>query len=137
MKVPENNPRFRFYHGIIIAALAFLIYSNALGTSFHFNDYVTILENPAVKNFHNLKFIWEVFNTRFLTGLSFALNYSIGKFDAFGYHLVNLITHILAAVFVYFLALLTFKTPSMKGHSLSQKAQAVALFSALIFLAHP
>jgi tetratricopeptide (TPR) repeat protein len=37
-----------------IAALATIVYSNHFGNEFHFDDYHTIVQNPYIRNIHNL-----------------------------------------------------------------------------------
>ncbi|MBI4690866.1 MAG: hypothetical protein HY754_11485, partial [Nitrospirae bacterium] len=43
--------------------------------------------------------------------MTFTLNYHLGGLDVTGYHIMNLTIHILNAILVYFLMVLTFKTP--------------------------
>lgn len=120
-----------------IAVVGVIIYSNSLRGGFCSDDYLFIVHNPAIQDAGNLKHIWQVFYTRFLPGLSFALNFRFGSFDVVGYHIVNLIIHILNAFFVYYLVRLTFKTPAMKSDAAGQSADLIALSSALVFLCHP
>ena len=47
--------------------------------------------------------------------LTLALNYYFGEFDVFGYHLVNLLIHVAAGIFLYWFLLLTFNLPSLEG----------------------
>jgi hypothetical protein len=84
---------------------------------------------------------------------SFALNYYFGGVDVKGYHLVNLFIHIVNACLVYFLALLTFRTPYLEAIDDRQGAMGasplasnllpvaysrlIAFFSALLFVSHP
>jgi tetratricopeptide (TPR) repeat protein len=97
---------------------------------------------------------------RWLPKLSFALNYyvsgeqavadsnahlragSYGKVigsevdqQAKGFHLVNVIIHILAALFVYGMFLITLETPALKG--VIWKGREIALLAALLWAVHP
>ena len=51
--------------------------------------------------------------------------------------LFNLTIHLLNALLVYLLILLTFRTPFLKGSSLKKSSNLIALFSALLFVSHP
>ena len=69
--------------------------------------------------------------------LSFALNYHFHGLDVWGYHLVNLAIHIVNAVLVWWLVMLTMATPVMRGQPISRHKGAMALFTALLFVSHP
>ena len=91
----------------------FILYSNSLRAPFIFDDYPSIVENPDIKSIHNLgkRLIYPsptfAINrnqpTRPLTYLTFALNYYLGQLDPFGYHLWNVILHILVVIVIFFL----------------------------------
>ncbi len=117
--------------------LGLLIYSNALHASFQFDDYKTIVNNPSVKNLRNIRIMWEAFNTRILTGYSFAINYALGGLNVFGYHLVNILIHIFNSYLVYLLLRLIFSTPYFRKEFLRNNIHLLAFFAALVFLAHP
>ena len=54
-----------------------------------------------------------------------------------GYHLVNLAIHIVNAVLVWWLVMLTMATPVMRDQPISRHKGAMALFTALLFVSHP
>ncbi len=121
----------------MIGLMSFLIYANTLASGFVFDDQITIVENLAFDKSISLKLIWHKFNTRFITGLSFAMNYSLGQMNVVGYHLVNICIHIFNSFLIYLLVILTGKTPKM-NHTLPQsEINLLAFFSALIFATHP
>ncbi len=122
---------------ILLWITGFALYANSLKGDFVFDDLPGILYNPAIKDLGNIKLIWHTFNTRFLTGLSFALNYKLGGLDPLGYHVVNVIIHILSAFLVYLFTKDTFRTPYFQNQPLKQEGPLIALCSALIFLVHP
>ncbi len=49
--------------------------------------------------------------------LTFALNYRFHGLNVTGYHIINLLIHIMNAVLVYFLVLFTFRTPYFRNHN--------------------
>ncbi len=143
----ESRWAFLPFHHLIaiglIVGVAWLAYSNTFSVPFQFDDLPNILNNPNVQ----IKVLsWErleqlVRNTydvtiRVFSYFTLALNYRFGEFDVFGYHLVNLIIHMAAGIFLYWFLILTFNLPSLKGKygPLSYK---LALFTSLIFISHP
>jgi tetratricopeptide (TPR) repeat protein len=121
-------PNFKKFSLIILCALGFIIYSNSLGNSFHFDDQLSIVSNLSLRDIAYPKGIWDFWPSRFITYFSFALNYSLHQLNVFGYHLTNLAIHLGAGLLVFQFALLVFSGP---------QAQLLAFFAAAIFLAHP
>ena len=120
---------------LVLPILGFLIYSNTFQSSFVFDDAYAIVGNPAIHHPADLALIWETFNTRFITGLSLAFNYALGKENTLGYHLFNISVHVLNSFWVYLLVNLTFETPRMRATQ--WVAPTTAFFTALLFLTHP
>ncbi len=134
-------------HCLLIIAIGILAYSNTFNSPFQWDENDFLVQNPIVKN---LSYFWEpskakagdpVFyfflRTRYIGYLTFAINYKLHGFNVLGYHIFNLTIHLFNALLVYFLLLLTFKTPFLKGSSLKKSSNLIALFSALIFVSHP
>jgi Flp pilus assembly protein TadD len=137
-----TNP---FFHVLLIAVVGLLAYSNTFHASFHFDDYDNIVENPIIKelsyftdpdkarNFSG----YDIFKSRYIGSLSFALNYRLHGEDVTGYHAVNVAVHLLNSLLLYAFVLLTFRSPFLKEASSSAGAVYIAFFSALFFVAHP
>lgn len=107
----------------ILPLAAFAVFSPALVSSFHFDDYF-MLNDPLVASGSGW---WEVFRlerTRPLTYLSFWLNYQLGGEQPFGYHLASLLLHALTATMTW----VVFR---------SVVSRPVALLAAFIFALHP
>jgi len=146
-KLSEMNiARKNTFSIVLIAAVAFIIYSNTFVASFHFDDFLSIVENYAIHRFD----IKQIFSgsTRPVLDLTFALNYHFGKLDVFGYHLVNLLLHIANGVMLYFILLWTVhnyeeqrdKNEDMSGVSGEPRPKSlsgVPLYASLIFISHP
>ena len=141
---------------LLIAIVGLLAYSNTFTASFHYDDKQNIVENPLIKNWHYFtdpssarqSGIGDLFYTRYIGYLSFALDYQVHGLDLVGYHVVNLAVHIASALLVYWLALLTFATPFFVGTTQSScpldnpsrrptEKWVVPLFAALLFVSHP
>ncbi len=117
--------------------LGVLIYSNTFHSSFHFDDGAVITHNASIRNLANIPAIWDAFNTRFVVGLSLALNYHLGGSDVLGYHIFNILVHILASLLVGQICVLTFKTPLLSGSALAKRKEWIALLASVLFLTHP
>ncbi len=113
------------------------IYSNTLKVGFIWDDFTVIVSNEAIRKWWDLQTIWNAFNSRFILGFTLALNYAVGKFDVTGYHVFNITAHILSASMLYFMVRFIFETPAMKKSALTNHADLISLFSALLFLVHP
>jgi len=114
-----------------------IIYSNTLHSSFHLDDTGFIIENVSIRYLADLKAIWDYWASRFVTFLTFAINYQVNGLNVFGYHLVNLVIHLGSSVSVFWLVLLILSSPATKDDAIAKRAPQLALFTALIFLCHP
>ncbi|MCD6308767.1 MAG: tetratricopeptide repeat protein, partial [Candidatus Latescibacteria bacterium] len=121
----------------IIVALCVLAYSNSFTCSFQFDDFHYIVENRALHDIGDIGAIWNFLDRRFIGNLTFALNYSLHGVNVVGYHVVNLLVHIGAALFVRWLALLIFSTPVMRNRKISGRKELLSLACGLIFAVHP
>jgi tetratricopeptide (TPR) repeat protein len=137
-----------FFHISIIIVLCCLAYSNTLSSPFQFDDRLAIASNPVIKDLNLFvhpslardfkgSFEYHGFKNRYIGYLTFALNYRIHGLEAAGYHTVNLFIHIINAVLLYWLVILTFQTPLLRGSSLKDRARQTAFFTALVFACHP
>src|SRR3989338_4880934 len=120
-----------------VFALSFLIYSNTFHSSFHFDDMTEIAQNPYIQKLPQISVIWDRHKTRFVTYLTFAMNYSFGQLNVSGYHFVNILLHALCGFLVYYLAALLLKTPLARDSVLSRNWPLIAFFAGLIFISHP
>ncbi len=121
---------------LALAALAFLVYANALSNGFVSDDNFQLLNNPLVVDYHRIpdvfsKHIWA-FAGQELTNyyrpvqivIYMALYYAVG-FDAFTFHLVMVLIHMINTVLVFGL-----------GERLLGNRRA-ALFAGALFAVHP
>jgi len=119
---------------VFLAIVIFAIYSQVFNGEFVLDDYSSIVHNESIKSTD----IKQFFNqSRPLGRYSFALNYSIHGFEPFGYHLVNIILHVLNSILVFFLVQALFATPKMAKSRLAEHSVSIAFFTALIFAVHP
>lgn len=145
-------PRYLSFHSfaiLTIFAVGICIYSNSLKVPFIFDDRPNIVDNPAVhltsltpERIHHACFAGYITKRRPLAYLSFALNYYAGGYNETGYHIVNIVIHVIGGTLVYFLALLTLRlAPGSLKHGNRQVEDSMikwtSLFAALLFTAHP
>ena len=89
---------------ILIPILVLIIYSNIYQCPFVFDDGPGIEENTTIRTLSNYSSPGGLLRPRAIVGFTFALNYKFGKLNVFGYHLVNVLIHIINGFIVYFLA---------------------------------
>ncbi len=109
----------------LIAIISLIAYSNTFNSPFVFDDIANIVDNPLIKTPDNFIFPsggYKGYLPRAVGFFTFALNYYFGGLNVTGYHIVNLIIHITNAILVYFLVILTFKTPYFR-ESASQRSR--------------
>jgi len=121
---------------LVILAAGIIAYSNSFDCSFHFDDRY-ILNSTIAKSSATISDWIRLFPTRPLGVLTFAANYGINKLDVRGYHLVNLIIHLINALLVWWLAWITFSTPVMKDLPISRHKNTIAFLTGLLFVTHP
>jgi len=119
---------------LIIIIWGLLVYSNTFHATFQFDDRTNIIENYKLRYLSNF---WPPSGLRWSGFLTFAINYHLGGLNTFGYHILNISIHIFNSILVYWLVILTFKTPVLKDTATSIYSRHIALFSSLIFLSHP
>jgi tetratricopeptide (TPR) repeat protein len=114
-------------------------YSNSFDCSFQFDDVHSIFQNSYVRDiskFTDLNY-WFKFYNRAPAQFTLALNYKFNELDVFGYHVVNLIIHILSSVLVFVLTGLLVNSKSIKQLYIINNRIYIQLFTALIFAVHP
>lgn len=132
--------RFPLIHLLLIAIAGVTAYAGVLDAPFVFDDRTSIVENPLIRDLTHFfpgNDGYRHLPRRFLGYLTFALNYRLGGLHVAGYHLVNLSIHIASSLSVYWLCLVTFRTPGAERSRLAPDASCIALFAGLFFVLHP
>ncbi len=117
------------------------IYSNTLNASWQFDDRPNIVNNQVLHikalNAESFRQVVAGSQKRFLTNLSFALNWYFSGKNVLGYHLINVTFHI-ATAFVLCAVLFTlFQTPVLKGRYSRDGVVFISFFSALLWAVNP
>lgn len=119
---------------ILSALAAILVYSNIYSFPFVYDDVRILKGNNRKLDLAHYDSPGKFFGRRSLVWYTFALNRHINGLDVFGYHLVNVIVHILSGWTVLFLSLALLKRLS----SFSVPVRLLCASSAaLVFIVHP
>jgi tetratricopeptide (TPR) repeat protein len=119
---------------LTIILVCFICFANGLSGEFISDDKTLIVDKYNVKSLYYLP---TLFNENYfgkndpaggyrpLTNLTFAIDFAINQLNPYGYHVTNLILHIINCLFIYFLC------------NYYTRIKTLSLFSALFFAAHP
>jgi protein O-mannosyl-transferase len=89
---------------LILICMGLLAFWGTFHSPFLYDDAHAIVENPKIQHLNEFQEnigITDIFN-RSVLFLTFAVNRNIGGLDVFGYHLFNILIHILTGVVWYF-----------------------------------
>ncbi|HYA31272.1 MAG TPA: hypothetical protein VED67_00830, partial [Thermodesulfovibrionales bacterium] len=131
---------------LIILLFSFLLYINALVADFVYDDKYQIVDNPWIRDIRNIPIIFSgnvwsfhpVFSTsnyyRPLMHIVYMLNYHVFGLNPWGFHLVNILFHCGASVFVF---LVTRKL--LKEHRVTTSSVYLSppFIAAMLFASHP
>jgi Tfp pilus assembly protein PilF len=137
----RNGPKYEILLLSLLAMVVILIYADTLTTPFIFDDINNIRDNPHIRiPFPSLKnLVWAGFQSpeanRPIANISFALNHYFHGYNLVGFHLVNILIHIAAGVFLYLLVKATLATPMLRFEY--EKYGWIPFFTALIWMVHP
>jgi tetratricopeptide (TPR) repeat protein len=126
---------------LLFVVVVFLLYSNTFQSPYIFDDWHHIEANPHIRM---TSLSWDAIlqaafdsplHRRPVAYVSLALNYYFHAYELFGYHLVNTLIHLGAAIFLY-----KFLYTTLSIQQPQQKIKYVGWLSfigALIWLVHP
>ncbi len=131
--------RTHLFAGILIVVLGTIIYSNTFNSEFQFDDGVHILKDNNLNNLSSYSKLetWTNIHNRPLSYFALAFNKKLSGESVFGYHLFNLIIHLITSILVYFLSLLIIKQIFTRHEKIRAYPHLFALFIAFVFLCHP
>lgn len=141
--INNNNRKYYLYAYLIIVLAGFAVYYNSLSNGFVFDDESVILGDKSLTELSNIpkyfiasegfhKVIGRYY--RPVVSVTYNLDYAIWGLKPFGFHLTNVIIHVINSLLFLKFLLLLFKD---KNGSFS-KSRLIALSAgALIFAVHP
>jgi protein O-mannosyl-transferase len=142
----SNQPLIKKYAIILIAVIGILAYANSFNNSFQFDDGFHIVDGQKIKKMENVTRAshWKAIGNRPLSFFTLAVDYKLAEKEpsgvpsVVGFHISNLIFHIIAAFMAFLLALEIMSLNIFKKNKVIQDYKVlIALFSAFIFIAHP
>ena len=129
----------------LLVGLIFIIYGNTYDASWHLDDYANIVDDPRLR-LPDLKveslsqavasFLQSPRDARPLVRLTFAMNWFVGRYDPFGYHLVNISIHALTAFLLFLTVADLLKLGAFDSKS-RQHRYAIAVLSAILWSVNP
>jgi tetratricopeptide (TPR) repeat protein len=120
--------------------LAALVYLNALHNLFIYDDHRLIVENVAIERLFNIRAIVLSEMTRPIVNLSYAVDRAVWGPQPFGFHLTNVLLHILNVVLLFQLTLRLLRDARRDGRESTLAAtspEVVAFAAASLFAVHP
>lgn len=133
------SPRLAWWRPTIIVLVTLLTYASSLSLPLVFDDRVTILENPQIRNPWTVDVLRPARELpvagRPLANLTFAWNYAVGGTAVEGYHLVNLALHLACALALFGVVRRTLQLPGLS--SWRPHADDLACATALLWAVHP
>jgi tetratricopeptide (TPR) repeat protein len=137
----NNNKKWCLFAALFL--LIVLAYSNTLTSSWHLDDYDTIVANTRLHlSDLSVESIYKSFFSRSdnlfrpVACLTFGLNWYFGNGGVAGFHMVNLGIHILTAVFLFFAILNLYQSPRLRGHS-DNRIFFIALLASAFWALNP
>jgi len=123
---------------LAIVLLVVAAYATSFGGDFVFDDVNEIVTNPALRELPPWRamFVGKTLPARPLPYLSFALNSRVGAANPFGYHVVNLAIHLVAALALCDLVRTTLESPRLR-EEFGRRAVPLAGLVAAIWAVHP
>ena len=129
---------------ISLFVLLLIIYGNSFSGTWLLDDWASIVDNQQI---HLKSLSWpEIKNAFFSTPqnilsrsvarFSFALNYYVDGLNVFGYHLVNVIIHLIASFFLYLLVHHTLNLPLLR-EKYGKTSYSIALLVAFLWASSP
>ena len=100
--------KYLLFEIVGLLLITVIVYAGTLHHSFHFDDYSSIIQNPFIQIStisvdELVKAGFESLNRkRPVANISFALNYYFHGLDVKGYHIVNIIIHLLSGIVLYY-----------------------------------
>jgi tetratricopeptide (TPR) repeat protein len=134
----RRNENLKYY--LLLAVIVIAVFANSLSNDFVFDDEQVVLSDPSITDLSNIpkyftgaegfhKVIGRYY--RPVVSVSYAIDYALWGAKPFGFHLTNVIIHIINTLLVFNLLLLLFSNVQ------SKIKDYVILLGATVFAIHP
>ncbi len=122
---------------LLICVAVIIVYAHTLSVPFYMDDYSSIVENPAITQQNGIASIWNYCKLRVVGYMTFSLNYRMHGLDVTGYHITNIVIHILSGLSVFMFVSALLKTPVVMQEGTAKSMTFLPLLVAIIFVLHP
>jgi len=127
---------------VLFSVVGFLIYSNTFEAPFVLDDGGKIEKNTyirikeiSVKSLTKVAFNKIHSPFRFIPRITFALNYYFHQYRLPGYHITNIVIHIITCILLYYFIKMTLSLPILR--SKYNNTDIIAFFAAMVWLVNP
>ena len=106
--------RSHWQEGGLLACVVVAIYANSLSGSFHYDDFHSLVWNPHIRDLQSIPAFFAdpgLFSAdpdkamfRPLLLVSYGVNYALGGYEVAGYHLFNLLVHLVCVLLIWHIA---------------------------------
>lgn len=120
-----------------IAAVALISYCNSFSVPFLLDDFGSISNNYAIQKLFDFAALWKFYANRIVLYFTLSINYAIHDNGVEGYHITNLMIHILNGILFYMILKRMLTLSYFKGKLISQYSTSVSVISAVLFVCHP
>ena len=122
---------------LILAAAAVIAYLNSIEVPFILDDFGSISNNYAIHTLFDFDALWKFYANRIVLYFTLSLNYAVHDNGVEGYHVVNILIHIINGMLLYCIIYRLLSLPYFAGKLLSRHKRLVSASIALLFIVHP
>ncbi|HEX9242790.1 MAG TPA: tetratricopeptide repeat protein [Anaeromyxobacter sp.] len=124
-----------FVHRALIVLAGAAVYAGSLHAPFFLDDVSTVNGRLADLGAFLRGPFWT--GSRSIADLTFALNYAVHGLDVTGYHLVNVLIHLVNGLLVHRVVAVSFETPFLALDGMRQTRRCAAVAAGMLFVVHP
>jgi protein O-mannosyl-transferase len=139
---PQSFWRKEWFCPALVGLAVLAAYLNSIPGGLVFDDRSAIVENPTIRALWPISRVISSMHGDFtvsgrpLFNLSLAVNYAMGGTAAPGYHVVNVLIHLLAALTLFGIVRRTFRQPRLRGR-FGAASLPLATAAAVLWAVHP
>lgn len=122
---------------LIIAIAGLIAYLNSIEVPFILDDFGSISNNYAIHHLFDFAALWKFYANRIVLYFTLSLNYAVHDNGVEGYHVVNILIHIINGMVLFTIVNKLLSLPYFNGKLLSRHRRLVSISIALLFMVHP
>ncbi|MCD4780822.1 MAG: tetratricopeptide repeat protein [Candidatus Omnitrophica bacterium] len=130
----QKGPR-RIFQALLVGT--FLAYLPSLKAPFQLDSIPLLHNNPLIKNIQDWTIVWNWDPSRFISHMSFALNYVLSQTNPLSYHIVNILMHVIIAFIFYQFLRITLRFKPQQPLIHDQHQNVYVIMATMLYLLHP